>query len=162
MSDSIPEKTAQRGNPPTHRRPRCAAWSCHSPQSYPLWPPRFNAKRSYTIQVWLYKTFIVLSKLGRFGPWIISYRICFSSFFFNFAYSDEVYFESSSSSSKIYYRRQFPLQYYIYFISFFYMRLWSWTFMVLLWIKFPLHLHALHTQDDISFASPLHSVHMKK
>ncbi len=33
--------------------------------------------------------------------------------------------------------------------------------MVLLWFNFPLHLRALHTQDDISFASPLHSVHMK-
>ncbi len=41
------------------------------------------------------------------------------------------------------------------------MRLWSGSFMVLLRLKFPLHLRALRTQDDISFASPLHSVHMK-
>ena len=33
--------------------------------------------------------------------------------------------------------------------------------MILLWFSFPPHLRALHTQDDISFASPLHSVHMK-
>ncbi len=41
------------------------------------------------------------------------------------------------------------------------MRLWSGSFMVHLRLNFPLHLHALRTQDDITFASPLHSVHMK-
>ncbi len=41
------------------------------------------------------------------------------------------------------------------------MRLWSGSSMVRLRLNFPLHLHALRTQEDITFASPLHSVHMK-